>query len=70
MQNDLQAPVPERPIAQQISEVKRELQLRRHVYPGLVGRGRMRQSEADEHMARLRASLATLERVEATERLL
>jgi hypothetical protein len=54
-----------RPIAQQVSEVERELALRRSVYPGLVGRGKMRQAEADEHMARMEAVLATLRHVAA-----
>lgn len=47
-------------IEQQISEVQRELALRRNVYPGLVVRGKMRQGEADEHTARLEAVLTTL----------
>ena len=52
-----------RPISQQINEVERELSLRRSVYPGLVTRGKMRQSEADEHLARMEAVLATLQHV-------
>ncbi len=48
------------PIEQQISEVQRELALRRNVYPGFVARGKMRQGEADEHIARLEAVLTTL----------
>ena len=51
----------ERPnIHQQIEELQRELSLRGTVYPGWVARGKLRQSEADEHMARLRAALDTL----------
>jgi len=59
-----------RPLQQQISEVAREIALRKNVYPGLVGRGKMRQSEADEHLARIDAALLTLNGVErATEAL-
>lgn len=45
----------------QIAELQREKALRTSVYPGLVSRGKMRQSEADEHMGRLDAAIATLE---------
>lgn len=48
-------------IEQQISEIQREIGLRKNVYPGLVARGRMRQGEADEHMARIEAALTTLQ---------
>ena len=48
-------------IEQQISEIQREIGLRKNVYPGLVARGKMRQSEADEHMARIEAALTTLQ---------
>lgn len=49
-----------RNILLQIAEIERELAMRQNVYPGWVGRGKMRQGEADEHMARMRAVLATL----------
>lgn len=48
------------PLEQQIAEVGRELGLRRNVYPGMVARGKMRQGEADEHLARLDAAYSTL----------
>ena len=48
------------PLEQQISEVGREIGLRRNVYPGMVARGKMRQGEADEHLARLEAAYTTL----------
>lgn len=48
-------------IEQQISEIQREIGLRKNVYPGLVARGKMRQGEADEHMARIEAALTTLQ---------
>lgn len=46
---------------QQISEVKRELALRSAVYPGLVAKKKMRQGEADLHVARMTAALKSLE---------
>lgn len=50
-------------IEHQIAEVARECALRRNVYPGFVQRGKMRQSEADEHQARMEAALETLKLV-------
>jgi len=47
-------------LEQQISEVGREIGLRRNVYPSMVARGKMRQGEADEHLARLEAVFTTL----------
>lgn len=47
-------------IAGQIAEVRRELALRRNVYPGLVRSGKMRESEADLCTQRMEAVLATL----------
>lgn len=48
------------PLDQQIAELKRELALRANVYPGFVARGKMRQGEADLHIARMTAALHTL----------
>lgn len=50
----------ERNIQQQIDELQRELAMRAGVYPGLISRGKLRHSEAEEHNARLRAAIATL----------
>lgn len=50
----------DRNIQQQIDELQRELAMRAGVYPGMISRGKLRQSEADEHNARLRAAIATL----------
>jgi hypothetical protein len=50
-------------IRAQIEEVKREIDMRRTVYPGQVRRGAMRQGVADEHMARMVAVLETLQRI-------
>jgi len=44
----------------QIAEVARELALRSRVYPGLVAKKKMHQSEADEHTRRMEAVLETL----------
>ena len=44
----------------QISEVGRELGLRRNVYPKFVASKRMTQAEADWHIARLDAAYKTL----------
>lgn len=49
-----------RNIHQQIDEVERELRLRASVYPGFVARGKLRQAEADEHVARMEAVRTTL----------
>lgn len=50
-----------RSIDDQIAEVGREIGLRKNVYPGLIARGKMEQSEADEHQARMTAAYATLQ---------
>lgn len=44
----------------QVEEVDYELKMRGEVYPGLVRKGRYRQSEADLHVARMQAVRATL----------
>jgi hypothetical protein len=46
---------------QQITEVRRELGMRRHVYPKFVGRGKLTQAQADERIAVLESVLVTLE---------
>jgi hypothetical protein len=45
---------------QQIAELKRELALRKNVYPKWVANARMRQSEMDHHMATMTAALHTV----------
>jgi hypothetical protein len=45
---------------QQLACVRREIALRRNVYPKQVSRGRMRQSEADLEVAAMEAVLETL----------
>lgn len=54
----------------QIEEIDYELGQRKNVYARLVGAGKMRQSIADLHCARLRAARATLERVQAQDDLM
>lgn len=55
-------------LAGQIAEVRRELALRRSVYPRLVGSGKMRQGEADLSLRRMEAVLATLQWLETHQR--
>jgi hypothetical protein len=57
-------------IEAQISEVKREIGLRQRVYPNRVMSQRMSQADADKHMARMKAVLATLEAVQRKELLI
>lgn len=47
-------------IIAQVAEVRRELALRRNVYPGLIRSGKLRQTEAELCTARMEAVLATL----------
>ena len=48
------------PLTQQIEEIEREIALRKNVYPRMVGSGKLRQGEADFHMARIESVLKTL----------
>lgn len=48
-------------IAQQVSEAQRELSMRQSVYPGMVGRGKMRQGEADHRIDLQRSIIKSLE---------
>ena len=52
--------VEKRSLDAQIEEVEHELAMRDKVYPPIVGRMQMRQSEADEHITRMKSVLATL----------
>jgi hypothetical protein len=51
---------PKIPLSEQIAEVGREVGLRRRVYPRLVGKGLLAEAEADHHLARMSAALASL----------
>ncbi len=57
-------------LAQQIGCVKREIAMRRRVYPRWVADGRLIQSKADAEIAAMEAVLATLQALEEKERLL
>lgn len=52
-------------IEEQIAEVGREIGLRRNVYRGYVARGKMEQSEADDHIAKMESVYATLKFIKA-----
>ena len=47
-------------LSQQLEEVQYELDMRRAVYPRLIRRGTLRQSEADYHIKRMEAVKNTL----------
>lgn len=53
--------------AEKLAEAKREVALRRNVYPGFVARKKMRQSEADRHLALMEAIVADYEKAIARE---
>lgn len=53
-------------IEAQIAEVEREIVMRERVYPHQVRSGKMRQSEADLHIDRMRDVLATLRAIKLT----
>jgi hypothetical protein len=55
------------PIQHQIACVKREIAMRRRVYPRWVEQGRTTQALADDQIAMMEAVLATLERVQAEQ---
>lgn len=55
---------------EKLKEVLRELNMRRHVYPQLVGRGKLRQEEANRRINILEEIAADLRKVEASERLI
>lgn len=55
-------------IAEQITEVKRECAMRERVYGTWVLRGQMKLEDSQRQIRRMRAVLATLERLRAEER--
>jgi hypothetical protein len=54
-------------LASQIAEVRREIGKRREVYPRLVGKGSMREAEADLLISNMEAVLSTLQFLQANE---
>lgn len=57
-------------LAEQITCVRRELNLRRRVYPRWVAQKRMTQKDADDEITRMEAVLATLEALRDADRLI
>lgn len=58
------------PLAAQIACVRREISMRERVYPRWVAERKLTLKTADNELAAMHAVLATLERVQASERLL
>jgi polyhydroxyalkanoate synthesis regulator phasin len=56
------------PIERQIACVRREIGMRKRVYPGWVQRGKMTQEEADRQIEVMEAVQATLETLQADEK--
>jgi hypothetical protein len=54
-------------LAEQVSEVEREIALRKNVYPGFVARKNMKQADADLHLERMIAVLRTLRWLQTNE---
>ena len=54
-------------LAEQITEVKRELHMRERVYPKWVTDGRLPQADSDRRLERMRAVLQTLTGLKADE---
>ncbi len=53
---------------EQIAEVSRECAMRERVYAGWVTSGRMKLADSQRQIRRMRAVLATLEKLRAAER--
>lgn len=53
---------------EQITEVKRECAMRERVYAGWVLNGRMKLEDSQRQIRRMRAALATLEKLRADQR--
>lgn len=55
-----------RPVSlqEQVAEVERELRLRRNVYPSMISRGNLKESDARRRIEHLEAVLVTLKRLE------
>jgi hypothetical protein len=58
------------PLPEQIECVERELGMRQRVYDRRVADGKMTRALADRELARMTAVLATLQGLEASERLI
>lgn len=58
------------PIEEQIKEIKREIGMRERVYPRWIEQKKLKQVDAEHHMAAMRAALDTLREVEQSRKLL
>lgn len=67
---DMDAPVPAVPLSAQLECVRRELNLRRRVYPRWVQAGKMSQRLAHEQLILMEAVERTLAELQPNERLL
>ena len=54
-------------LKEQIQEVKRELWLRKQVYPGLIAKGKLTRDQANRQYGRLYAVLQTLYKLQSKE---
>ena len=54
-------------LAEMIAEVHREIGIRKHVYSGLVAKGRLKQDEADRRIVVMQAVLDTLSQLRLKE---
>ena len=55
-------------LADQLKEARRELALRKHVYPGFIKRGKLTEGQADYAIAAMEAIVQTLARLDAEQR--
>ena len=55
-------------LERQIIAVNREIRMREHTYPRWVGKGKMKQEEADEELNVMRAVLNTLQVLQKAKR--
>jgi hypothetical protein len=53
---------------EKLAEARREVALRRHVYPTFVGRGKLSQEEADRHLAIMQEIVINYERAVAARK--
>lgn len=58
------------PLSDQIAAVRREIGMRKNVYPRWILNGKMPAAKAASEMSAMEAVLATLEELDAKERLL
>lgn len=58
------------PLEEQIKEVKREIGMRERVYPRWIELKKLKEADAEHHMAAMRAALDTLHEVAQSRKLL